>query len=360
MKKHVTKILILIAILGFFIPDQIKAQGATGFCAYEDGTPVLMTGATPENCRPPYHWVEAIKEKVVEPESKTNTDTTYTPLAPLPGLGTEGCKDENGAIKTDTDGKPVPCIDTQATTDNPCPFGKYLNAMIVIIIGLISVGAVVMITIGGIEYMTSELISDKAAGKEKIENALLGIVIALGSYALLNTINPKILSNVCLNIPKVEITIMPEGETLADAVTGNTGIPPSTPTAICPSGIQKTSSGMFACGSIAQNLDSMIVLAKSSGLNITGGGYRTIEAQTALRIKNCKGDSTNRNATCVPPTALPGLSRHNNGLAFDLKCEGTLIQTKDNACFVWLKTNAGQFGLYNLSSEPWHWSIDGK
>ena len=60
--------------------------------------------------------------------------------------------------------------------------------------------------------MTSELISSKEAGKERITHALLGLLIALGAYALLFTINPELLK-ICLDtLPKAEIMIDLGGE----------------------------------------------------------------------------------------------------------------------------------------------------
>ena len=53
--------------------------------------------------------------------------------------------------------------------------------MIKIIIGLCAVLAVIMIVIGGLEYMTSELTESKAHGKESIKNAILGLLLALGA-----------------------------------------------------------------------------------------------------------------------------------------------------------------------------------
>ena len=243
----------------------------------------------------------------------------------------------------------------------PIPaFWKYMNIMIKLLIGIAAVLAVLMIVIGGLEYMTSELMNTKEQGRERINNAILGLVIALGSWALLNTLNPKLL-DVCLDkLPEAKITIMDEGAESPEDAAQDDASAPTGPAPLCPEGIQRTRSGMFACGSIAQKLDGMIDAARSAGLNITGGGYRTVEAQRALRIKNCGGNETDRSATCRPPTAIPGASRHNNGLAFDLKCEGSLIRHNDNACFKWLKTNAITFGFNNLKSEQWHWSIDGK
>ena len=108
---------------------------------------------------------------------------TYTLLAPLP------CELGNvpGCVST-ANGK------GQLTTFDPTTgFGAYLNIMIKIFIGICAVLSVVMIVMGGVEYMTSELSHSKEAGKEKIEHALLGLIIALGAYALLFTINPDLL-----------------------------------------------------------------------------------------------------------------------------------------------------------------------
>ncbi|HAS80991.1 MAG: hypothetical protein UR25_C0003G0155 [Candidatus Nomurabacteria bacterium GW2011_GWE1_32_28] len=117
-----------------------------------------------------------------------DTNTVYTPLVSLPGLPTE--------FETDS-------------SKNACPFGNYLNIMIKIIIGMAAVLAMVMITMGGVEYMSSELISGKEAGKETVKNAIFGLLIALGAYLILNTINPQLLSACLDNLPKAEITIQP-------------------------------------------------------------------------------------------------------------------------------------------------------
>jgi LAS superfamily LD-carboxypeptidase LdcB len=63
---------------------------------------------------------------------------------------------------------------------------------------------------------------------------------------------------------------------------------------------------------------------------------------------------------CSPPTARPGSSNHERGLAIDLTCGGALIRSRSNDCFVWLEEHGAAYGLANLPSEPWHWSVDGK
>jgi len=111
-------------------------------------------------------------------------DTNYFPLAGLPGL-------PQGEA-----------FDTSAG----CAFGRYLAIVFRIIIGISAVLTMVMIVYGGIEYMTSGSISEKQNGKETIMNAILGLLIALGAWLLLNTLNPKLL-NVCLDLPDVKIEI---------------------------------------------------------------------------------------------------------------------------------------------------------
>ncbi len=124
----------------------------------------------------------------------------YYFLAPLPCTDSKdpNCTtNPNGENQTQTSFDPS---DTNA-------LGKYLNLMIKIIIGISAVLAVVMIVIGGMEYMTSELISSKEAGKERIEHALLGLLIALGSYALLNTINPALLDSSLTSLTDVKVDV---------------------------------------------------------------------------------------------------------------------------------------------------------
>lgn len=89
----------------------------------------------------------------------------------------------------DTDGNIPKTFDP----DEPNALGKYLNMMIRIFIGICAVLAVVMIVIGGMEYMLSELAHTKEHGKERITGAVLGLLVALGAYALLYTINPDLL-----------------------------------------------------------------------------------------------------------------------------------------------------------------------
>lgn len=110
----------------------------------------------------------------------------YVPLAPLPGTGAG-----------------TTCIPNQTPPDPNCnvnSISTYLPGIFKLAIEVAAALAVIMITIGGIEYIGSESISTKEAGKKKIENSLIGLLLAIGAVIILSTINPNLVSfNLSIN-----------------------------------------------------------------------------------------------------------------------------------------------------------------
>lgn len=121
--------------------------------------------------------------------------------------------------------------------------------------------------------------------------------------------------------------------------------------------------GIYVHRSIASNVRSLLNAATAAGLNLRGGGYRDPAGQIATRRANCGTsyyDIYQKPASqCTPPTAMPGRSMHERGLAIDFTNNGSLISSRSNPAFSWLSANASRYGLYNLPSEPWHWSTNG-
>ena len=118
---------------------------------------------------------------------------SYCMLAPLPIV--------------DKDGK----IDPTGKLDVSMHFGDYLKGVIKLIMGLIMVFAVLMCIVGGIEYMSTVQVGEKEGAKARILNALGGVVLALSSYIILNTINPKLV-DLSVNAPEAVLTLGDEGE----------------------------------------------------------------------------------------------------------------------------------------------------
>jgi LAS superfamily LD-carboxypeptidase LdcB len=140
---------------------------------------------------------------------------------------------------------------------------------------------------------------------------------------------------------------------------GGGSLNPSLGTASCPNG-----GSITVATSIVGSLQSMLNAAASSGVYLCGGGYRSSAGQIQTRMNNC-GTSYYAiyempASQCSPPTARPGTSMHERGLAIDFTCNGgSAIGSRSSPCFQWLAGNASGYGFYNLPSEPWHWSTSG-
>ena len=128
--------------------------------------------------------------------------------------------------------------------------------------------------------------------------------------------------------------------------------------------IVTTRSGIQVARQIAAQVDALTAAAKADGVNLGGGGFRSPQKQIELRKKNCGPTQYDiyqkKSSLCSPPTAIPGQSNHERGLAIDFNYNGGGINSRSSPAFQWLSANAARFGLYNLPSEPWHWSVNGK
>jgi hypothetical protein len=126
--------------------------------------------------------------------------------------------------------------------------------------------------------------------------------------------------------------------------------------ASCPSGGR-----INVASSIAGDLQRLLDAAAADGVMLCGGGYRSSEAQVEARKRNgCPDVYSAPPSSCRTPTARPGQSMHERGLAIDFTCNGGgVISSRSSPCFQWLNANAGGYGLRNLPSEPWHWSTNG-
>ena len=110
---------------------------------------------------------------------------------------------------------------------------------------------------------------------------------------------------------------------------------------------------------MAYSFRRMIDAARADGIVLGGGGFRTKQRQIELRtINGCPDVWTAPASSCRVPTAIPGRSLHEVGLAVDITSGGRSL-TSASPGFTWLAANAARYGYVNLPSEPWHWSITG-
>lgn len=96
----------------------------------------------------------------------------------------------------------------------------FFNNVFRIGVGIAALLAVIMIMIGGFEYLTSNIPGQKSDGKEKIKGAIVGLLLILLSFVILNVINPDITGFRLFN----ETTTTDSGGS-----TGAPGVPPQGP-----------------------------------------------------------------------------------------------------------------------------------
>jgi len=97
---------------------------------------------------------------------------------------------------------------------------QYIGIIYNFLISIVGLVAAVAMIVGGFQYLTSAGDSSKiGAAKGKMSNAFIGLVLALGAYTILNTINPKLLE---LKLPDLrpvatEINLLPWCDDITDS-----------------------------------------------------------------------------------------------------------------------------------------------
>jgi hypothetical protein len=104
--------------------------------------------------------------------------------------------------------------------------------------------------------------------------------------------------------------------------------------------------GILVHPSIAGMVDAMIRAAAGEGVTLTGAGWRDTVRQAQLYNAHCRG------GVCNPPTARPGSSMHERGVAVDWRLGPGVAD--------WLETHDGEHGLWLCTcGEAWHTSVNG-
>lgn len=100
---------------------------------------------------------------------------------------------------------------------------------------------------------------------------------------------------------------------------------------------------------LIQRFLALQAAARQAGFTIgVSSGYRDSAKQAELRVKNgCPNVWTARASECRIPTAIPGTSNHERGLAIDISGSA--------AAKAWANAHGAQFGLhFPVGGEDWH------
>ena len=147
-------------------------------------------------------------------QTQTTNGNQYTLLEPLP------C---NSALKNGAPG--VVCDKNNPDQVTSLNTEGYVQYMFNLLIAISAVAAIFMIVLGGFIYMTSDSLTGKSAGKEKIQHAVEGLLMVLCSYLILRTINPQFVNIPTTLVTKLNTTVkyglMQDANIFQDDVFGN-------------------------------------------------------------------------------------------------------------------------------------------
>lgn len=249
----------------------------------------------------------------------------------------------------------------------------YISAAYQMLLGLSITIAIVMIMLGGIQYVLGAGTGEVKAAKQRITNAVTGLVLMLSVYVILFTVNPQLTL-----LPALRIE-MPEEIPLEyedDAVAGTLAVDFK-----APAGSNVRGGGAAQVPSdLTASVEAAAKKLEAQGLGISiASSFRSIEKQIELIKLNCQnppGSATcnpkpGKAQTCILKDMDPAKCPHTTGHALDIwatkpTSDGTYVQCVsqeaclgNKACFndpcqKALITAMKAEGFCVLGSEAWH------
>ncbi len=229
--------------------------------------------------------------------------------------------------------------------ENGCKLGytcvrtitNYLNAIYKWGVGAGAIFAIVLIMIGGVEWMIGSAVGTIERAKTRIKNASLGLLLLLGTTVILRFINPGITALTTLDLRGVEraepdvstesitggdrAAVLPSSIT-APSSTASASTTPSTAATIGAAGIARATdiapTSTLTFGSGVEVSAAILPILEQTATRLRGltqgayalyvaDGLRSPEEQAGLWIKHCFNSVQDRSASfsCNPLTCNP-------------------------------------------------------
>lgn len=87
----------------------------------------------------------------------------------------------------------------------PSGIKGFLQGLFNVAIVVAGILAILMVVIGAITYLSTDSISGTEHGRDMMLNAVLGLILALSAWVIINTINPELAGGLSITIPKLQI-----------------------------------------------------------------------------------------------------------------------------------------------------------
>jgi hypothetical protein len=130
-----------------------------------------------------------------------------------------------------------PLVNIPGVSNNQLNFNTYINQLYFLSISIAALLAVIKIILGGVQWMLSDIVTQKSDAKKEIWGALLGLLLIISAVLILGTINPQLTT---LNVLSRADPLRLDGaapaynpriqEIVVGALAGNEITPTSTPT----------------------------------------------------------------------------------------------------------------------------------
>lgn len=218
-------------------------------------------------------------------------DNTFTPRTPEPAVNIPGLNF--------TKITPTPNENGENTLISVPFLGEYIAAVYKYAVAVASIIAVVMIVVAGFQWTASGGSPDAInEAKKRIVNAVTGLILALGSYTILYTVNPDLVTFKSLKIEYVKPcdidTCTPETSDVDDKATD---VPENAPTNL-PALPLSTNVIFKRNGSSSPNGTQALVSAFSDAIKdfqkthsqdtlVITSAYRSAQNQYAIMQKQC-------------------------------------------------------------------------
>jgi len=182
---------------GSYLFDELNTNGVLNQNT-DYGLRIIFSSSTGASATYEVKGVNTSKGYIIPETGKEAEDflnkNSYRLLAPIPGmtmlLDPELCK-----------------LEQAKNPGEICDINAFLNFILQLAIGAAAVVLVVRIIISGYGYMLTDVPYIKVKLKGQFIEAMIGLVVALSSYLILNTVNPKLVSN-NINIKAVNFEIV--------------------------------------------------------------------------------------------------------------------------------------------------------
>lgn len=261
---------------------------------------------------------DPLSANVITTTESGGTSTTAAPDYSVPNLNVPipGFEKENNT----NNGFSLPTISADKTRISVNFLAEYINAVYGWVLGAAALVAVVMMMIGGLQYVMARGKSKYIeAAKARITNAITGMVLLLATYSIMNLVDPRLTSLASIGITDVKqiLYFPPDGEdtdgiTPIEAPAGDGTVSP------IPSSHHITSyekGGSFLNADALAGLqaagDAVYNSGAGKGITVTSS-FRTLSKQAEMFYDNCLSSGKG----CKPITCNPayGLFTSSKGI----------------------------------------------